>query len=235
METSFRALARRWPAVVVGPALASTYSRGRAVLEISVSLIREADIGTGPATRSYSGELTALSVGRLETEKNPVALADVIAALRRIDDRWRLVICGEGAMRVDLERRLEELDVMDAVEIRGYVAHDAGLRDAYRSSHALVHVSWTEGLPQVLYEAFAAELPVVATDVGGIHEAVGDAALLVGPGDPDGIAEQLARIGRDAGLRTQLIERGLAAVRAHTLESETTKVAGFIEAATGPN
>lgn len=232
METSFRALARRWPAVVVGPALAGTYARGRAVLEISVSLIREADIGAGPAPRSYSGELTALSVGRLETEKNPAALADVIATLRRLDDRWRLVVCGEGAMRLDLERRLEELGVANAVEIRGYVAHDAGLRDAYRNAHALVHVSWTEGLPQVLYEAFAAELPVVATDVGGIHDAVGDAALLVPAGDPDGIAEQLARIGRDAGLRAHLVEQGLDVVRAHTLESETTKVAGFIEAVT---
>ena len=45
MEASFRALARRWPAIVVGPALASTYAPGRTVLEISVSLIREADIG----------------------------------------------------------------------------------------------------------------------------------------------------------------------------------------------
>src|SRR3954452_2411527 len=78
-EACFRALSRRWPAVVVGPALASAYARGRAVLEISVSLIQEADVGVGPPSRDYSGRLTALSVGRLETEKNPVALADVIA------------------------------------------------------------------------------------------------------------------------------------------------------------
>jgi glycosyltransferase involved in cell wall biosynthesis len=233
METCFRALARRWPVIVVGPALARTYSRGRAVLEISVSLISESEIGAGPKPRSYSGELTALSVGRLETEKNPLALADVIAALRRLDDRWRLVVCGEGAMRPDLERRLRELGVADAVELRGYVAHDAGLREEYRKANALVHVSWTEGLPQVLYEAFAAELPVVATDVGGIRDATGDAALLVPPGDPRGIAEQLARIGRDEDLRARLVRRGLEIVRSHTLESETTKVAGFIEEAGG--
>jgi glycosyltransferase involved in cell wall biosynthesis len=136
-------------------------------------------------------------------------------------------------MREDLERRLKQLGVANAVEVRGYVAHDAGLRNAYRDAHALVHVSWTEGLPQVLYEAFAAELPVVATDVGGIRDAVGDAALLVPPGDPVEIAEQLARVGRDADLRANLVERGLEVVRGHTLESETTKVAGFIEAVTG--
>jgi glycosyltransferase involved in cell wall biosynthesis len=233
LETCFRALARHWPAVVVGPSLARAYEHGRTVLEISVSLISERDIGTDSTRRDYSGNLTALSVGRLETEKNPVALADVMAALRQLDDRWRLVVCGEGAMRGDLERRLEQLGVADAVEIRGYVAHDAGLRDAYRTAHALAHVSWTEGLPQVLYEAFAAELPVVATDVGGIRDATGDAALLVPPGDPEGIARELARVGRDPDLRAHLVECGLETARAHTLESETTKVATFIEAATG--
>jgi glycosyltransferase involved in cell wall biosynthesis len=232
MEMGFRALARRWPVIVVGPSLAQTYAHGRAVLEISVSLIPESEIGAGPEERSYSGELTALSVGRLETEKNPLALADVIAALRRLDDRWRLVVCGEGAMRSDLERRLKELGVADAVELRGYVGHDAGLREAYRAAQALVHVSWTEGLPQVLYEAFAAELPVVATDVGGIRDATGDAALLVPPGDPAGIAEQLARVGREDELRAGLVERGLELVRSHTLESEPAKGASFIEEAT---
>jgi glycosyltransferase involved in cell wall biosynthesis len=233
METCFRALARFWPAIVVGPSLAKTYASGRAVLEISVSLISEDDIGAGPTPRRYSGELTALSVGRLETEKNPLALADVIVALRRLDDRWRLVVCGEGAMRVDLERRLRELGIADAVELRGYVPHDAGLREAYRDAHALAHVSWTEGLPQVLYEAFAAELPVVATDVGGIREATGGAALLVSAGDPDGIAKELARVGREENLRARLVEKGLEVVRAHTLESETSKVASFIEDAAG--
>ncbi len=231
METGFRTLARRWPVVAVGPAVAQAYSGGRSVLEISVSLMREAEIGRSGPPRSYDGELTALSVGRLEAEKNPLALADVIAQLRRVDKRWRLVICGEGAMREAVERRLVKLNVEEAVELRGYLSHDAELPAAYRDAHALAHVSWTEGLPQVLYEAFAAELPVVATDVGGIRDAAAGAALLVPPGDPGGIAKQLARVGRDAELRDQLIERGLKAVRDDTLESEIDKVAAFIREA----
>jgi glycosyltransferase involved in cell wall biosynthesis len=231
MEGAFRALARRWPVIVVGPSLARAYGRGRAVLEISVSLIREADIGRAGSPRSYSGPLTALSVGRLETEKNPLALADMMVALRRLDDRWRLVVCGEGDMRAALEGRLEQLEVAAPVELRGYVAHDSGLAEAYREAHALVHVSWTEGLPQVLYEAFAAELPVVATDVGGIREAVGEATLLVPPGRPEEVAEALARIGRDDELRGALVDRGLDLVRARTLEAESARAAAFIAAA----
>ena len=127
----------------------------------------------------------------------------MIAALRRLDQRWRLVVCGEGDLRGALEERVRDLGVADAVEFRGYVPHDAGLAEAYRAAHALAHVTWTEGLPQILYEAFAARLPVIATDVGGIREAVGDAAILVAPGDPQGIAEGLALVGRDAAVRDE--------------------------------
>ena len=52
----------------------------------------------------------------------------------------------------------------------GYLSLDSGLRDHYRDSHMFLHVSWTEGVPQVLFESFAAGLPVVATAVGGVPE-----------------------------------------------------------------
>jgi glycosyltransferase involved in cell wall biosynthesis len=234
MEAGFRSLARRWPVIVVGPALAQAYHRGSAVLEVSVSLIETAQIAPPEAAtqRDYSGELRALSVGRLEAEKNPLALADVLLALRGIDERWRLVVCGEGVLREELERRLEQLGVAEAAEIRGYVPHDR-LAEEYRDAHAMAHVSWTEGLPQVLYEAFAAALPVAATDVGGVRAAVGDAALLAPPGEPALIAELLARLGRDEELRARLVRKGLALAREHTIESESARVAEFIRAGVG--
>jgi glycosyltransferase involved in cell wall biosynthesis len=231
MDGAFRLLARRWPTIVVGPAIRHQYAHSRALLEVSISLIRADEISTNTnasGSRDYSGELVALSVGRLETEKNPLALADMIAALRRIDPRWRLVVCGEGDLRPALEERVRELGVETAVDLRGYLPHDGGLADAYREAHALAHVSWTEGLPQVLYEAFAVRLPVAATDVGGIREAVGDAALLAPPGQPELIAEAIALIGRDGETRHQLTERGVELVRSRTLESETARVAEFI-------
>jgi glycosyltransferase involved in cell wall biosynthesis len=234
-DLGFRALARRWPVIVVGPAIAHAYRGSRHLLEISVSLIRESEITSGAsAERDYSGALTALSVGRLETEKNPLALAYVASELRRHDDRWRLLVCGEGDMRDELEALLEELELADRVELRGYVPHDAGLAELYRSAHALVHVSWTEGLPQVLFEAFASQLPVVATDVGGVREAVGDAAILTPPGQPDATAEALARLGRDEALRRSLTRRGTEVVSAHTLEAETASVAEFIHSVVDP-
>ena len=107
-------------------------------------------------------------------------------------DRWRLIVCGEGPLQATLEDRLRELGVAERAELRGYVPYGPGSR-LYRTATRFLHVSWTEGLPQVLMEAFAAGLPVVATDVGGVAAAVGDAVRLVPPGDAGAAASALGR------------------------------------------
>lgn len=230
IDRAYRALARAYPVVVVGPALADRYRRARRLLEITVSLIGEADIvAANPADERFDrDELTVLSVGRLDSEKNPLMLADVLVRLHARGRRWRLVVCGDGPLAPALERRLEELGLADHAELRGYVPIDGGLRDIYRQSDLFLHVSWTEGLPQVLVEAFAAGLPVVATDVGGVARAVGDAALLVPPGDPDAAADGLARVAADARQRAALVTGGTRYARSHTTESESRRLAAFL-------
>jgi glycosyltransferase involved in cell wall biosynthesis len=223
LEAATRVLARRCPTVVVGPELARRYGRAHALLEIAVSLVREADIRA--PTRRYDGTLTALSVGRLETEKNPVLLADIAAQL---GPQWCLVVCGEGPLHAAVAARARALGAR--VELAGYVPMGPALLERYRTSHALLHVSWTEGVPQVLYEAFASGLPVVATAVGGVAEAAGPAALLVGPGDAAAAAGALERIAAEPALRARLIEHGLAIARAHTLEAEVARTAAFLTA-----
>ena len=226
LEAAYRLLARRCPTVVVGPDLAEHYRHARRLLPINVSLVREAALPAAPPTRDYHGPLTALSVGRLEAEKNPLLLAEVLA---RLDPRWRLVICGEGPMRAELEERLAALGVADRAELRGYVPLDGGLAELYEKSHALLHVSFTEGVPQILFEAFAAGLPVVATAVGGVAEAVGDDALLVQPGDAETPASALRRLTEEPELRARLVAGGLERARASTLEAECARVAAFLE------
>lgn len=231
LELSYRLLARACPAIVVGDELAHKYRRGRRVLPITVSLIGERDVPSPAAVppRDYDGELSALSVGRIEEEKNPLLLADVMARVAADGGRWNLTVCGEGPLQDALAVRLEELGVADRVTLRGYVPLDGGLQDLYRSSHALLHVSWTEGLPQILFEAFAAGLPVVATDVGGVAAGVGEDALLVQPGDAAAPAAALGRIAAEPELRERLVAGGLERVRDHTLEAECRRVAAFLE------
>jgi glycosyltransferase involved in cell wall biosynthesis len=230
LDLAYRLLARRYPVVVVGPELARHYRAAPRLLTISVSLIEESSIVTPEMARArlYDGELKVLSVGRIEREKNPLLLAEVLALLVEGDRRWRLVICGEGPMDRELDERLRALGVREHAELRGYVPIDRELPELYRSSHFLLHVSWTEGLPAVLFEAFAAGLPVVATAVGGVPDGVGDAALLVPPGDAAAAAAELERLVSDDSVRNRLIEAGIARAYGHTVEAECRRVAEFL-------
>ena len=86
LEAIWRLLARRYAVVVVGPELERKYRDGhaRSVLATTVSLVSEQDLdaaGEAIAARDYSGELTLLTVGRLDVEKNPLLLADIMVRL----------------------------------------------------------------------------------------------------------------------------------------------------------
>ena len=231
LEGAYRLLARRFATVVVGPALAHNYRHSARVLEIAVSLVEPQQI-VDPETaaeRSYSGPKTILSVGRVDKEKNPLMLAGVLDELVRRGGDFRLVSIGEGTLVSALEDRLDSLGLRERASIRGYV-EQAALPDVYRQSHFLLITSHTEGLPQVVLEAFAAGLPVVSTDVGGVAEAVGDAAMFVQPEDTAGAADAIGRLADDPGLRAALIAAGNSYITAHTIDAEIDRVADLISA-----
>lgn len=229
-DVTFRLLARALPVVVVGTEVARRYGGAQHLLEMNVSLVSERDIAAPELAerRSYDGELRILAVGRLEPEKNPLLLADILAQLKAGDPRWRLLVYGEGSMETALRARLQELDVADRAELRGYVPIDEGLLDVYRSSHVFLHVSLTEGVPQVLFEAFASRLPMVTTAVGGVPAMVGTAAMSVPPSDATAAAAALRRIVSDTELRARLMEAGAQRVASYTLEHESRRVAQFL-------
>jgi glycosyltransferase involved in cell wall biosynthesis len=229
LEAAFRALARFVPVVVVGPDLAHRYSAGRSVHAMYVSLLAEQQILPPADDRRYDGEeLRMLSVGRLDPEKNPLLLADVLERALRCDRRWRLDVCGDGSLEQALGDRLAQLGVAERAVLHGHVPIDAGLWDLYRQSHAFVHVSLTEGVPQVLLEAFAARLPVAATAVGGVPELVEGCGLLVPPSDADALAAALTRLAADADLRARLVARASQRAREHTLHAEAERLAEFL-------
>jgi glycosyltransferase involved in cell wall biosynthesis len=232
LELAWRGLARLCPTVVVGPDLERRYRHARSLLPVVVSLVEDDDLvgEDGALDRSYAGPLTLLSVGRLDPEKNPLLLAAVIADLRAVDDRWRLAVCGDGTLAPALAAALDGLGLDGEAELLGFRPLPE-LRRRYRDSHALLHVSWTEGVPQVLFEAFAAGLPVVATDVGGVAEAADGAALLVPPGEAGAAATAVARLAGDRALRGTLIRHGLRVATRHTGTAERRRLAAFL---TGP-
>jgi glycosyltransferase involved in cell wall biosynthesis len=235
LEATNRALARRHPIVVVGNELNRRYRSAPCRLELTVSLVSRNDIvdAEEALARSYDGEIRVLSVGRLETEKNPLFLANVLYRLRAHDPRYRLVICGEGPLEGALRGRLADLGLTDHAELLGYVPFDDGLLGVYRGSHVFLHASWTEGLPQVLFEAYASGTPVVATDIGGVAAAAQGSALLVPPGDDAAAAEAVARLANDVVLRGRLVTAGLERAKAHTFEAEQSRLVRFLSSSAG--
>lgn len=236
LDLAFRRLARRAPTVAVGAELARRYEGGDApVLMTGFSLVQRADLVPleEALARSLDGpQRRLLTVSRLDPEKNPFLLLDIIAALHDEDPRWHLTVAGDGPLREAMNERAAELGVTDVVAFVGEVINGPELWELYRRSHVFLHVSLTEGLPQVLCEAQAAGLPVVATAVGGVPDAIADGrtGLLIGPRDAAAAVEAVCRVTNDRALRRRLISTGLEAVAEQTMEAQLDRLAVFFRA-----
>lgn len=231
LDRCFRLLAHVADTVVVGRPLREAYENGGAVHEMAVSLVEEQDLlPLGGDGRRYDGpELRMLSVGRLDPEKNPLLLLEILRHALERDTRWRLEVCGDGPMLGELSRRAAAMGLSDRVTLHGHVAFGGELWSHYRAAHSLVHVSMTEGAPQVLIEAFAARLPVVATAVGAVADVVGGRGLLVAPRDAAGAADALRRMATETDLRASCVEAGAKYAATHTQAMEVARLARFLE------
>jgi glycosyltransferase involved in cell wall biosynthesis len=230
-DAAYRLLARRLPTTTVGSAIARSYGDRETVLPFTVSLVRQRDIVVAPDDKDYGGTVQLLTIGRLEPEKSPFVLLDALAGLeRRFPGRYRLTWIGRGALEDAVAARCVELGIDPLVERRGYVPFGEELLQLYRAAHVFVHVSLTEGMPQVLVEALACGTPAVATDVGGVRELLADggAGVLVEPGDAQALAAGVVRVVEDDRLRMELVGQGLELARGRTLEAEAERVARFL-------
>jgi len=148
-------------------------------------------------------ERVILSVGRLSKEK---AHADLILAFQQLCGTradYKLVIVGEGPERASLEATAADLGIDTRVVFTGQISD---VRPFYATADVFVLPSHSEGSPNVLLEAMGAEVPVVATAVGGVPEIVEDetSALLIPPGDPRAMANAIDRLVKDFELGEQL-------------------------------
>jgi glycosyltransferase involved in cell wall biosynthesis len=152
-----------------------------------------------------------VAVGALETRKGHDVLLDAIAL--RADPRVHVLVAGEGALRADLEARRHALGLDERVRFLGRVDDVPTLLAA---ADALVMPSRQEGLGVAALEAMAAGLPVVASRVGGLPDAVTDGVtgFLVPAEDPRALAAAIDRLAGDPALARRLGAEAAAAVRA---------------------
>jgi glycosyltransferase involved in cell wall biosynthesis len=232
LDRAFRVLARRHPVTVVGADLARGYGAPRpGVLAMTVSLISAADIAPPRPPAPLPGPVRLLTVGRVDREKNPMALVEVMRRLEAAyPGRYRLEWVGSGPMAEAVRARVTEAGLGRVIALAGHVPFGQDLLARYRGADAFVHVALTEGFPQVLVEAMAGALPIVATDVGGVRAGVGDGALalLVPPSDVAALVAAIRRIDEDATLRGRLSAAAAAHARSVTIDAEAARVAAFV-------
>jgi glycosyltransferase involved in cell wall biosynthesis len=150
------------------------------------------------------GPLRLLSVGRLTQIKGQAVMLDAVARLKERGVDVHLEVVGDGPRRDALERITADLGVDDRTTFAGAIGQDR-IREWYDRADAFVLSSFAEGIPVVLMEAMACELPVVAPGIMGIRELVedGQSGRVVRPGRTDELAAALEDL-TDAAVRRRL-------------------------------
>ena len=145
--------------------------------------------------RDQNEPFRVLSVGRLSAPKGYPILIEAVALLRGRARDVRLTLVGEGPERTALEKLIAVRGLHDSVRLAGACNHDRVV-DYYDSSDAFVLSSFLEGVPVVLMEAMAMELPCIATWITGIPEIIdsGIEGLLVPPATASAIADAVERL-----------------------------------------
>src|SRR5690242_18332616 len=106
-------------------------------------------------------------------------------------------------------------------------ADESTLRRAYRAADVLLFPSLYEGFGFPVIEAFASGLPVVTSGAGGLKEVGGDGVVVVEGRDPGAYVQALERLGDDALLREELVERGRARARTFTWQRTAEQTAAL--------
>ncbi len=148
---------------------------------------------------------------------------ELLEAFRRVRDAHpfvTLTVAGGGRHFDDLQSRIEREDLADAVSLLGWVPHDQ-MVNLFGAHDVFVLPSHQEGLPNALLEAMAAGLPVVATRVGSIPDAVthGHDGLLIEVGDVEGLTASIQQLVSDTE-RTRAMGRSARATVASRYDIE---------------
>lgn len=150
--------------------------------------------------------INVLCVGRMTREKGQDVLIEAVKLLRDKHQaetadgdgnfRYKFWLIGDGPLKLELDRMVLSYHLSDHVLFPGRTSQVASLM---AGSDVMVCPSRYEGLPNVILEAMALRLPVIASNVGGIPEIVRDqqTGMLVPPDNPASLAEKLLKLGRN--------------------------------------
>lgn len=154
--------------------------------------------------------LEIVFIGRLASQKNPLLFIEAIKKLPvNLQEKIHVSVIGDGPQKHDLQMRIKGLAVADHITFTGAIPRESVLSFLDERADIFVLTSRFEGFPYSILEAMSAEVPIIATDVGGIREAVGDdAGILISRNDADAFFGALATLIQDSRLRKRMGRNG---------------------------
>jgi glycosyltransferase involved in cell wall biosynthesis len=184
---------------------------GTCSAERSVVIRNAVDVSAAPRSRHDRPIPRLIAVGRLKAPKDLVTLIRAFAALP--EGTFEALIVGDGPDRGAVEAEIRAHGLDERVRL---VGERSDVQALLADSDLFVLSSRSEGLPVSVLEAMAAELPVVASSVGGLAELVvdGETGILVPLGDALALAAALGRLIEDRELRRRLGAAGRARAQA---------------------
>ena len=226
-----RTMARRAEAhIFLDPSEYELMGRPEPTTWLAPNLVDAADLVDGPPERPTDGPIDVIFVGRLVRHKGILDLVAAVDRLARDGRAVRLTILGDGPDRQAVEAALRTTTA--DVRMLGHQDGDA-VRDRLRRSHVLALPSYAEGVPKVLWEAWAAGVVPLVSDVGGVTTYLRDGAngILLHPGDVGGLSDAIATLDADDAQRRRLAEAGLETVAHHTHATALDALADALRAA----
>jgi glycosyltransferase involved in cell wall biosynthesis len=178
-----------------------------------------------------------LYVGTLHPRKNLGALINAFASgfyspaphLRSLFSDLYLVLAGQkGWLYDDVFAQVQRLNLGERVLFTGYVP-DTDLPALLSGALAFVYPSLYEGFGLPVLEAMACGTPVICSNVSSLPEMAGDAALLVDPRDVDDMADAIAQLMADEGLRRELVDRGFRQISKFSWQRSADQVLHILE------
>ena len=158
-------------------------------------------------------DIVAIFVGRLATTKGTTELLQSIRTLIPANPSLRLVLVGDGPEKEAFTGLAQDPTYTHRVNLLGELAPDS-VPKYLQAADFLVFPSYSEGMPQAVLEAMNCGLPVVATRVGGVPEAVldGDNGVIIEPRDTTALTSAMQRLIEDDEFRVRAGQRSLEIV-----------------------
>jgi len=228
------AISHGTPGFMVGDELFEIYQRGRGkIFPAYPSLIARNNILPEKIIRNkLNGELRLLAVGRLTPEKGLDLLLQTVQILsEHYSEAVKCRIVGAGKSQVPLRVLTAQLGIESQVEFLGFVPPGNSLFAHYDWTDLYVLTSYTEGLPQTIYEAMARGVPIVSTAVGGIPQMLrhSECGVIVEKRDAAALAACILTLAHENQRRRMLSVNGLRNAFNYTIEEQRDRMFGVIK------